>query len=230
MCDERDLVRLIAALNDLAPSIRKSTDRAWSRPPAVRVIDCILSLNRDYDRFVVKRLDQFEHAHPNVQSITDLQALIAKFPSPHAFVKAVLNYNHEERANTLNAVVSWLGTMGGTAPPEAQLSKIKSWATSAHPTDYKSLRIRGFALAGFQYLRMLFGANTTKPDIYICRFVACHIGRRVSSIESLRLLERAASKRGLSLRDLDTTIWENGARGRKDSGCANHMVNCRENT
>jgi hypothetical protein len=227
MSDERDLARLIVALHDLAPSIRKSTDRAWSRPPAVRVVDCILSLRRDYDRFVVKRLDQLEHAHPNVQSVTDLQALMAGFCSPHAFMKTVLNYNHEERANILKAVIGWLVTIGGTGSPELQLSKIKNWASSARPTDYKPLGIPGFALAGFQYLRMLFGANTTKPDLHICRFVASHIDRRVSPIEALRLLERAAPAAGVSLRDLDTTIWEDSARGAENSACASRIAPCR---
>jgi len=29
-----------------------------------RVIDCVLSLNRNYDSFVVPRLDSFERRHP----------------------------------------------------------------------------------------------------------------------------------------------------------------------
>src|SRR5712692_1337292 len=107
MSDEQDRAQLEAALRDLVPSIQKSTDRAWSRPPALRVIDCILSLNRAYDKFVVKRLDQFEHEHPTVQSISDLQALITSFPSPHQFMRTALNYDHEERAKMLDAVVTW---------------------------------------------------------------------------------------------------------------------------
>jgi hypothetical protein len=215
MTNEEDRARLIAALRDLAPSIRESRDAAWSRPPALRVIDCILSLNRAYDTFVVKRLDRFEHEHPTVQSISDLQALIASFPSPHQFMKTALNYNHEERAKTLDAVVTWLGTIAGTGSAQAQLSKIKDWASTSHPRDHLSLRIRGFGLAGLQYLRMLFDANTTKPDIYICRFVGKHVGHHVSPIKALRLLESAAPIAGICLRDADTTIWEDSARGGK---------------
>jgi hypothetical protein len=163
MSDEEDLARLVAALGGLAPLIQKSTDRAWSRQPAVRAIDCVLSLNRNYDRFVVRRLDQFEHAHAKVRSITDLQALIAKFPSPHAFVKTALNYNHEERANTLDGVVQWLVSISRSGSDQEQLSNLELWAKD--PQDCSRPTIRGFGLAGFQYLRMLFGANTTKPDM-----------------------------------------------------------------
>jgi hypothetical protein len=72
---------------------------------------------------------------------------------------------------------------------------------------------RGFGLAGFQYLRMLFGANTTKPDVHVRQYVSEAVGRRrVSEVEALNLLERAASDAGIGLRDLDTTIWEKSAR------------------
>jgi hypothetical protein len=60
---------------------------------------------------------------------------------------------------------------------------------------------------------MLFGANTTKPDIHIQRFVASHVGHRVSDIQVLKLPEDAATKAEVSLRDLDATVWETSARG-----------------
>jgi hypothetical protein len=60
---------------------------------------------------------------------------------------------------------------------------------------------------------MLFGANTTKPDTHILRYVANRIGRPVFDIAALQLLEHAAAEAGVSLRDLDTTIWEGSARG-----------------
>jgi hypothetical protein len=207
-----DHERLVAALRQLAPSIRPSQDRAWRREPAVRVIDCVLSLNRAYDSFVVPRLDRFERAHPDVRSVSELQELISKYASPDAFVSQVLNYRHAERAETLTGVVKWLATVAGQDSCAEQLSNVERWAANARPNDYLALRIKGFGLAGFQYMRMLFGANTTKPDIHICRYVSNCIGRTLSDIEALQLLERAALEAGVLLRDLDTTIWEHSAR------------------
>jgi hypothetical protein len=101
---------------------------------------------------------------------------------------------------------------------EDQLSRLEQWARTARPEGFLALRIPGFALAGFQYLRMLFGANTTKPDIHIIRLVGSQVGHPVSPIQALRMLEDAASEAGISLRDLDTTIWESSARsGRPDA-------------
>ena len=83
---EHELV--VGELRRLAPSIKQSADRAWSREPAVRVIDCVLSLNRPYDRFVVPRLDSFENAHPSIHSVSDLQSLMNEYSSPDRFVRA----------------------------------------------------------------------------------------------------------------------------------------------
>jgi hypothetical protein len=95
---------------------------------------------------------------------------------------------------------------------------VLQWARTAHSDDHVALRIQGFALAGFQYLRMLFGANTTKPDIHILNRVESLLGYRPSPIEALRLLEKAAREAGISLRDFDTTTWESSARQLQGGG------------
>ena len=173
----------------------------------------MLSLNRRYDSFVVPRLDRFEREHPDVRTVADLQRLMRRYECSDVFVSKVLDYRHTERAATLNAVVDWLATVGGNGSYAEQLSNLQRWADAARPGAHTALRIRGFGLAGFQYLRMLFGANTTKPDIHICRFVATCLGHSVSDIEALQFLESAAHEVKISLRDLDTTIWESSARG-----------------
>jgi hypothetical protein len=210
---EPDFEQLVSALRRLAPSIRESEDRAWSREPALRVLDCVLSLNRNYDRFVVPRLDFFEHTFPQVCSVGELSAEIKKHPSPHEFVRRSLNYNHEDRAATLAGVVGRLVTICGEGARVAQLTNLEKWAGGAPCDGYRTFGVRGFGLAGYQYLRMLFGANTTKPDIRICQLVAEAIGRPLSPMETLRLLERAAAETNVRLRDVDTTIWEMLARG-----------------
>jgi hypothetical protein len=198
-----DEEKLVAALRQFAPRVVAPKGRAWSREPAVRVIDCVLSLNRPYDRFVVPRLDRFEERYPQIRSVEDLAAMIRSYPSPHAFVREALDYNHEARADTLAAVVEWLLRVGD----------LEEWAASARPSDYRDLNIRGFGLSGFQYLRLLFGADTVQPDIHLHRRMAQWLGHPVSATRALELLEAAAPKAGLRLRDLDATIWDTGARG-----------------
>jgi hypothetical protein len=204
--------RLVDGLRNLAPFIRVSNDPAWNRPPALRVIDCVLSLNRPYDRFVVPRLNGFEDALPHIDSISDLLNEMRKYTSSHEFVCKTLNYRHSERAVILGKVACRLERISATTASDDQLQNLMDWAKEATFSQWQEEPIRGFALAGFQYLRMLFGANTTKPDIRICQWVASVINHQVSPPRALKLLEQAAAEAGINLRDADTTIWEMLAR------------------
>jgi hypothetical protein len=203
--------RLVNALRQL--SVRVSSDQAYARQPALRVIDCVLSLNRNYDRFVVPRLDRFQQNFPHICSVSDLASEIKVYASPSDFVRRTLNYNDEGRADTLANVVSWLVTISSNGSRATQLANLENWARNAPYDEYKTLRIRGFGLAGLQYLRILFGANTTKPDLRIRQWVGKVVEHPVSAVEALLLLHAAASEAAVSLRDADSTIWERLARG-----------------
>ena len=82
----------------------------------------------------------------------------------------------------------------------------------AEPQDFQTLKIKGFGLSGFQYLPMLFGAETTKPDMHIRGFISEVLGRKVSDRTALVLLEAASERAGLSVRDVDKYIWRSRAR------------------
>ena len=221
---EADVAAVATRLRQLSPNIPGfgSVDPAWARPPAVLVIDCVLSLNRNYDTFLVPRLKTFMNNHPNTQRLTDLAELMMSYPTPHAFVQQELNYKHESRAKTLQAVVEFVcQIVEGTQTIEEEKEILKQWAVLAEPSDYQTLNIKGFGIAGFQYLRMLFGADTTKPDVHIIGFLFELLNRRVSAIEALRLLEAASESVGLSVRDVDTYIWQIRARGEQNVAGAN---------
>lgn len=75
------------------------------------------------------------------------------------------------------------------------------------------LDVPGFKLAGFQYLRMLFGAETTKPDVHILRYVARTLNRPPATranemVRAVYAVERAGELLGVSVRSLDVAIWE----------------------
>jgi hypothetical protein len=177
------------------------------------VLDCVLSLNRNYQSFVEPRVTQFEIDHPHVKSVSDLQISMRSYESQFQFMKRTLRYSDEKRAQTLDGVVEWLvRDVTGGRSGEAEVAFLEAWAKSASPS--RAPRIRGFGLAGFQYLRMLFNADTVKPDVWIKRFVSEHVGYNVTEQKALALLELAAPVAGVrSLRDFDTTVWERDAIG-----------------
>ena len=211
---ESDIEAVATRLAQIAPDIPSTVTEGpeWSNPPAVKVIDCVLSLNRKYDKFLVPRLKAFMNNHPDTQRVVDLANLMDSYPTPHAFVKQELNYNHKDRANILRSVVRYVCTIVEGAPIASEEEVLKQWAIQANPQDYRTPNIKGFALAGFQYLRMLFGAQTAKPDKYIIGFVSDILNRKVSDVKSLYLLEAASERTGLSIRTVDNFIWNRGAR------------------
>src|SRR5437867_3255852 len=58
--------------------------RAWS-DPATNVLDCVLSLNRQYNPFVKPRLETFSTRHPKMMGLSSLRHLIRRYKSPGAF-------------------------------------------------------------------------------------------------------------------------------------------------
>ncbi|MYF99591.1 hypothetical protein F4212_10760 [Candidatus Poribacteria bacterium] len=211
---EAEIAAVVEGIKRLGPDVQGygNVDPAWSRSPAVLVIDCVLSLNRKYDGFVVPRLDAFVENHPDICTVNELADFMSSFPTPHEFMQQELNYNYEVRANTLQSVVEFVCKIVGETPDVPEEETLRQWAINAKPEEYQTLNIHGFGIAGYQYLRMLFGADTTKPDVHIIRYVSKLLGRNISAIEALHLLEASSERLGLSVRDVDTYIWQISAR------------------
>jgi hypothetical protein len=182
--------------------------------PALNLLDCVLSLNRNYDKFVVPRINNLSRRHPNLSSLASLKKLIHQYATPLEFSVKELNYKDSARAKTLLGVLDYLLAIQQSSQNKTEIQQLKQWALKVQPSDYKAVNVRGFGLAGFQYLRMLFGVETTKPDIHIRRFVSETIGRKVSDREALSLLEMAAKLARVSLRVADFIIWEERARSK----------------
>jgi hypothetical protein len=150
---------------------------------------------------------KFAEMHSEVRTLADLCALIESYPSPLAFSIAELNYRDERRAETLLGVVKYLIGIQRQCVGATEAERLARWAKAAKPEDAWNVGVRGFGLAGFQYLRMLLGAQTTKPDIHIRRFVSEVLGRTVGDVESLRLLELAAQSIGRPVASVDYAVW-----------------------
>lgn len=208
-----DVEAVIETLRTGFPSPPPRETVGWGGNPVLNVLDCVLSLNRHYDRVVLPRVKRFAEKHSGVETLQALQDLMRPYPSPFEFSAAELDYKDSRRADTLRGVVNYLLDIERDFPGSSELQRLKAWAAWARPGDFAFSGVRGFGLAGFQYLRLLFGANTAKPDVWICRFVSKCVGRPVSAAEALFLLERAAKRANFRLRDIDAAIWSESARG-----------------
>jgi hypothetical protein len=197
--------RLKVRFGDIAPCEKY----CWHEKPALCVLDCVLSLNRRYDKVVFPRVEKFEQHDPEVVELAHLQARLDKHEVGDFFHQS-LNYKDTRREQTLRGVVKYLLAAQAKQPGESEWKRLQAWAASVKPNEYRAVSVRGFGLAGFQYLRMLFGVQTTKPDIYIIQFVSKVLGRKVNDVDAVTLLEAAAKKAELPLREVDGEIWAAG--------------------
>lgn len=183
-----------------------------SAPVPVRVIDCVLSLNRPYDSVVLPRVTRFRERHPGARTLDDLANLAAGYPTPAKFLHDELDMKDPKRAEVLLGVVNYLRAAQARFAGATEEDRLRAWALDARPGDHLSTGVGGFALAGFQYLRLLLGAETAKPDVHIIRYVARALGRKVTDVEALLVLEKAAALNGVSARRYDRSMWQAGAR------------------
>lgn len=206
----------IRKLSDCIRQLPDGQSDEYQWPNAVlRLIDCVLSLNRRYDSFVVPRVNSFQRSHPEVDTLTKLWEFIQACDGPIAFFESELDYWDVDRARVFNEVLHYLMTKASQCEGRTEMEKFRNWAISASPSGFVEMNICGFGLSGWQYLRMVLGADTVKPDRHIKTFVRECIGKPVSDQRALRLMEQATKHAGRSLREVDNVIWQRYARGNK---------------
>jgi hypothetical protein len=208
MFDTKDVEIISNAVRGIASPSTKTPTSPQDRKLTLKIIDCVLSMNRDYTYYVQPRLDAFEDMYPEATSASDLRVVITSFPTPSQFMVDVLRCKDNRRAETLLGVTLWLERVAGKGTPDEQYERVRRWAINAYPVDYSYLNIKGFGLAAFQRLRIVLGANTVKSDIHVRRFVQRHLGRKVSDVFAVTLLEHVAAKENVNLQELNSEIWK----------------------
>ena len=214
--DYNDVSKLVDCLKRLPPAEGKEESPRYTTP-ALKLLDCVLSLNRRYEEFVIPTVDRFKGNHPNVNALAELHSFVIGCSGPTSFFEDELRYDDTQRAETFAGVLAYLRDILPQYAGANELDKLHQWAISAHPKDYTKVDVYGFGLAGWQYLRMLFRADTCKPDRYINSFVRECLGRHVSRLSVVELMEVAAPRAGLSVREADRRIWR--LKRKRNSGC-----------
>lgn len=217
MTESKDVDRVIDVLRSMFPG-GSPQFRLDNWPcPALNVLDCVLSLNRNYKHFCKPKVAKFADTHQEVQSLDELLRLIERHKTPLEFSQKELEYNDKRRAGVLVGVTKYLISAQEIFDGETEMRRLGRWAVSVTSRDYKTPGVPGFALSGFQYLRILFGADTAKPDVHIRRFASEAVGRKIGDEKALALLEAAAARLGWSLCAVDHEIWETRAEKKKPS-------------
>ena len=115
---------------------------------------------------------------------------------------------HRGKAGAIEGLVKYFCGLIEASPTVPEEETLKQWAITAEPDDYKVLKIKGVGIATVQYLRMLFGADTSKPDGHVMNFIHDTMDDELSEDECILLIEGVASYLEVSERDVDGAIWD----------------------
>ena len=208
MVKKEHIVAVASRLKVLSPDLYDGDYGDTSDPPAVKVIHSVISQALPYKTVVKKKLLFFKKNRPDVKSVRQLADLIASYTKPVEFLKEEVDVGHRGKAGAIEGLVKYFCGLIEASPTVPEEETLKQWAITTEPDDHKKLNIKGVGIATVQYLRMLFGADTSKPDVHIMNFIHDTIDEELSENECILLIAGVASYLEVSEREVDGAIWD----------------------
>lgn len=149
---------------------------------------------------------------------------MASYTTPLEFLSEAVDLPNKLKAGAIDGLVKYLCGLIEASPAVPEEETLRQWAINAEPNGYKKLGIKGVKIATFQWLRMLFGADTSKPDVHIMNFINDTIEQTLSKYECVLLIEGVASYLEVSEREVDGAIWNFMASGHTPRTIAERYV------
>ncbi|MGI5897828.1 MAG: hypothetical protein ACOX6Q_01560 [Candidatus Dojkabacteria bacterium] len=197
-----DVENLREYLNTLSLDTSSYADEYGYENPVLVLVDAVLSINRNYDRFVKPRLKIIEKS--GISSFAELERELDKGDE---YFMTFWNYRHIERVELLRNLLNYFKDFQKTNNIQGDIESLREWGNQSSVKKYRDWNIRGIAFTTYQYLRMLCGVDTVKPDIHILRVVEKGVGRKVGPRNAITLVECIAKEMGIKARSLDHAIW-----------------------
>ena len=199
---DNEIIRLASYLRNV--EIKKESEELGSYKTAVLVcLDAVLSINRKYYQFVVPRIKYFMENYSEITTLSSLYDILLE----EGEISRYWNYNHKAREKTLKELVAKFLEIVKEYPDETEIEALKKWSSTVSVDGYKRFGVHGIGIATFQYLRLLLGASTVKPDVHIKRAVSTALGRRVGDIEVISLFETACDYIHIPAKIMDHSLW-----------------------
>ena len=126
-------------------------------------------------------------------NFSDLQNLLARFPDDKEgntqVAQYLWGYKLWTRVGLLRRLLKYLGDRSITTQ-----EKLKEWAFQSNFDRDMAGKVKGIGFGIYKWLVMRQGVETIKPDIWIHRFLKQAIGRDMSDVETVKILETAAAR------------------------------------
>lgn len=193
-------------INSLNLVFDKEPEEYGYENPVILLMDAVLSINRQYNKFVLPRLEYFTQKFSNINTLHKLNNLIIEKGINN--FEDVWNYNHPKRVEILQDLTLFFIDYKNKNSIKDDLEGMKHWAKNVDVNSKRMLPVNGIGFATSLYIRKMLGVDTVKPDIHIKKSIYEGIGKKMSEKETVLFIEKVAHKMNITATALDYAIWE----------------------
>ena len=166
MYNNTDIIKLEEYIVSLAIQPKSSAAEYEYTNPVLALVDTVLSINRKYDSFVKPRIELIKNTR-----IDSFDSLRQELEKGDEYFISLWNYNHPQRIELLRNLLAYFIDYKNNNNIKTDLETLRTWGEESSVEKYSNWNIKGIAFTTYQYLRMLCGADTVKPDIHILRTI-----------------------------------------------------------
>ncbi len=180
-----------------------------STPAAIRVIAVVLAANRDYNKQVEPHVKRMANEMPHL-TFERLHKLVAS--TNYVEFKKVWGHKDEKKFNLLSDLLNAIEQFMGTG--QSDLDAMTQWAKAANTNDRTVgpfANIPNFGIATRQHLRIVFGADTVKPDQRVKEVIDREFGVKTSSEKAIQIVEEIAEITGYRTTEIDQIFVKYGS-------------------
>ena len=203
-----DDTQAVAALRTVIDRIPRRPD-VWVRASensghvGAVLAEAALQAGLNYEAVVVPRVKRFVKAYPSAACVSGLAAVLAS-----GDVTAVLGIKNARKCRTFSDLAHLLVTERVDTADQ-----FRAWLERPD-SRAKLLGVPGVGVKTAAYVRLLVGLPAIAIDVHLRR-AASQVGVVGTDEELERLFTLAAAEAGISLAELDGSLWQDGAENAK---------------
>jgi len=221
---------LVQLIDEAGGPDRLITPRGW-RHMGLVIIDAVFSLQADYDSIVMPMLKRYCDAAPGLSWSTVNDSALPEHDA-RKLIDFLEPMSLERRYEIFNRQIGpGTAKRGGPGKPKAEIvvevaqalgnattyTTFVEEASSNHELKWKVLEVPGVGFACWKYMLNLSGAEVTKPDTMVLRWLERVVGAIPSPSDGAALIEGATKRlqedgMNVTVRQIDQLVW------RKESG------------
>jgi len=160
-----DVTALVSHIRGLALNF-EVRPKEWDYESAVLILsDAILSVRRNYDSVVTPIMERIRRHKLHEYSLEQLVEIIDTRGCDH--LMDLWQYRETERVIRLRNLSRKFVTLKSEMDLSNDMETLRQWAQTATVEASKAFGVKGVGIATYQYLRILSGVDTVKPDVHL---------------------------------------------------------------